>query len=166
MSTTDELPEPPQPPENPRRIKLYPYQWIGLAALAVLPVLAWAGVFGESGRVERARAGSLDVVVSYPSRFRYKQLNQIEVQVRNASTAALDSVRVALDTAFGARFSTVTSLPPLDAAFELTIPGIPPGQTRLAVIEIQAERYGRHTGTLTIAAGDTVRVPLAVFIFP
>ena len=161
-----EQPEPPPPPEITRRIKLYPYQWIGLGVLALLPVLAWAGVLGESWRVERGRIGALDVVVSYPSRFRYKQLNQIEVQVRNASAAALDSVRVALDTAFGARFSTVQSLPPLDDAFSLTISTIPAQQTRLAVIEIQGERYGRHQGTLTIAASDTVRISLSITIFP
>lgn len=163
----DDLPEPPPPPETRRRIRLYVYQWIGLLLLLLLPVLASAGVFGESWRVERASVGALSVVVSYPSRFRYKQLNQIEVQVRNTSGTALDSVKVSLDTSFATRFSTVASVPPLERAFELSIAAIPPSASRLAIIEIQAERYGRHSGTLTIAsAPDTVRVPLAVLIFP
>ena len=58
MSSAGDLPEPPPPPETPRRVKLYVYQWIGLAFLVSLPVLAWAGVFGERWRVERAATPS------------------------------------------------------------------------------------------------------------
>lgn len=160
------LPEPPPPPEIPRQAKLYPYQWIGLAVIALVPIIAGIGLFGESWKQLRAASGALDVAVSYPDRLRYWQVNQIEVQVRNLSAAPLDSVRVSIDSAFGMRFATLASQPAFEEAFQLAIPRIPPHQTRPVVIEIRADRYGRHSGTLTIAAADTVRVPLSILVFP
>ena len=165
MSTHD-LPDPPPAPETRRRVKLYPYQWIGLSALALLPVLAAAGLFGASRRVERAAAGGLEVTVRYPARIRYEQFGHIELQVRNAGAAARDSVRVRVDTFFLSRFSSVVATPALEQAYELVLPGLVPGASRHAVVEIRAHRVGRHSGTLTVVAGDTVRVPLAVLVFP
>ena len=164
MSSSD-LPEPPPPPETRRRAKLYVYQWIGLAVLAVLPVLAGAGVLGESFRTQRLTAGAIDVAVTYSSRLRYWQVNQIEVQVRNTSATALDTVRVSLDSAFALRFANVVSQPGFDSPFEVAV-DIPPRQARVILIEIRADRYGRHSGLLTISAADTARVPLAITVFP
>ena len=163
---TTELPEPPPPPETPRRAKLYVYQWVGLALLALLPLFASVGLFGESWEKVRSARGALDVQVSYPDRLRYWQVNQIELQVRNVSAAPLESVRVSLDTAFAFRFANVTSQPPFATAFELTIEEIPSNQTRPVWIEIRADRFGRHAGMLTISSADTVRVPLSITVFP
>ena len=159
-------PEPPPPPHVARQAKLYPYQWIGLAILAVLPIVAAVGLFGESFTTTRASAGALEVAVTYPDRLRYWQVNQIEVHVRNVSAAPLDSVHVSLDSAFALRFANLTSLPTFDESFRIAIPQLPPGRTRTVLIEMRADRYGRHSGTLTISAIDTLRVPLSVMIFP
>lgn len=160
------LPEPPPPPHVRRQAKLYLYQWIGLAILVILPVLAGIGFFGQSWKKAHASAGALEVAVSYPNRLRYWQVNQIEVHVRNASGAPLDSVHVSLDSAFALRFANLTSLPTFDESFRIAIPHVPPNRTRTVLIEMRADRYGRHSGTLTIAAADTVRVPLSIIIFP
>lgn len=162
------LPDAPPAPHAPRRVRLHPFQWVGLALLLAMPVLALAGVFGESWRVEHVRGANIAVQMRYPSRFRYKQLNQIEVQLRNHSASALDTVRVSLDTAFLTRFSTVRALPAFERPFELALSRVEPGASALVIVEIQAERYGTATGTLTVTSGggDTVRVPLHVRVFP
>jgi hypothetical protein len=164
--TAHEFPEPPPPPDSPRRAKLYRYQWIGLAFLAILPLLAWVGLLGESWTRVTAAGGALEVVVRYPDRLRYWQVNQIELQVRNNSAMPLDSVRVAIDSAFAFRFANVTSVPPFQKAFQLAIDRIPPNESRPVVVEMRADRFGRHSGTLTIAAADTLRVPLAIMVYP
>jgi hypothetical protein len=166
IMTLDDLPEPPQPPDAPRRFRLYRYQWAGLAILSTLPILAIAGTFGETWSEATLSSSRLEVTVRVPTRYRYKQLNQIEVQVRNRTDVALDTVRVALDTAFTARFSTVRSIPAFARPFEAELVRLEPGETRLVLMELQAERYGRHRGTLTVAATDTLRMPLSVTIFP
>lgn len=163
----DILPEPPQPPELTPRIRLYRYQWVGVAMLAALPVLALAGVFGQSSRESEVRGRNIEVAVRAPARLRYNQLDRIEVRVRNTSTLPLDTVRVALDSGFAAGFSAIRGLPELDRPFELSLAGVPENGTALAVIEFRAEGRGRHTGTLTVAAGaDTLRVPLRVLVYP
>jgi hypothetical protein len=133
--------EPPPPPDAPRRLRLYRFQWAGLALLASLPVMALAGVFGETWKVASARSSVLAVTLKYPDRFRYKQLNQLEVQVEN-------------------------TIPPWSQAFELLLTDVRPRETRLALVEIQAERYGMHRGTLSVIAGDTLTVALSTMIFP
>ena len=95
------------------------------------------------------------------------QLDRIEVRLRNLSAADLDTVRIALNTGFASRFAEVRGIPDLDRPFELALGGIPANGTATAFIELRAERGGRHSGGLTIAAGaDTLRVPLRVLVYP
>lgn len=160
-------PEPPPAPEIPRRIRLHPYQWIGLVVLGTLPVLAIFGVFGGSPSVSEVRGRGIEATVEAPSRLRDTQLERIEVRVRNLSAASLDTVRIALDTGFASHFSEVHGIPGFERPFELAVAGVPAGGTGTALIELRAERRGRHTGNLTVAAGgDTLRIPLRVTVYP
>ncbi len=162
----EELPDPPAPPSLPRRIRLYRYQWVGLGLIVALPVLALAGVFGESWRSEEARGADVEAAVTWPERFRYKQVNSIEVRVRNTSSRVLDTMTVALDTALAGRFSTVRAIPSFTRPYETDLTDLRPGETSLVLVEIQAERYGRHEGTLSVIHRDTVRIPISIRIFP
>lgn len=160
-------PEPPPAPEISRRIRLYRYQWIGLAALTAVPVLAVLGVFGGSPARSEMRGRGIEASVEAPSRLRDTQLERIEVRVRNLSAANLDTVRIALDTGFASRFSEMRGIPEFERPFELALAGVPAGGTGTALIEFRAERRGRHTGNLTVAAGaDTLRIPLRVIVYP
>lgn len=167
MSVQD-LPEPPPPPDAPRRIRLHPFQWVGVAVLATLPVLALAGTFGESRETTEVSGSEVSAAIRYPTRFRYKQLDQIEVQLRNVSARLIDTVTVSLDTAFATRFSTVRAIPDFARPFDVPVTRLEPGTWRLVIVEIQAERYGSHAGALTISTGgaDTLRAPLAIRVFP
>lgn len=162
----EQLPDPPAPPDAPRRLRLYRYQWVGVAFLLVLPALAVAGVFGESFRTATASGPGARLEVTYPHRFRYKQLNSIEARVRNTSGARVDTLRLVLDSAFASRFSTVRAIPAFERPWEVALTDVAPGETRLVVVEIQGEHYGRHEGSFRLAGTDTVGVPLSVRIFP
>lgn len=160
-------PEPPPAPEISRRIRLYRYQWIGSAVLGALPVLAVFGVFGGSPSRSELRGRGIEATVEAPSRLRDTQLERIEVRIRNLSAADLDTVRIALDTGFASRFSEVRGIPEFERPFELAVARVPAGGTGTALIELRAERRGRHTGNLTVAAGaDTLRIPLRVLVYP
>jgi hypothetical protein len=162
-----DLEQPSPPPEMRRRFRLYRSQVIGIPFVFLLPVvLALAGAFGEAWRTVRAETSAVAATISYPSRYRYKQLNTMEVWVANVSTALIDTVTIAIDTAYASRFSTVTSIPDFTLPYSIDLLDIPPGERRLAIIELQGERYGTHEGEVRVIAGDTATLRVRTTIFP
>lgn len=163
----EDLERPSPPPDMRRRFRLHRYQVIGIPVVFLLPVvLALAGAFGEAWRTERVQMRDVTVTVRYPTRFRYKQLNAMEVWVANLSAASIDTVTVAIDTAYANRFSTVTSIPAFTQPYALVLTDMAPGERRLALVELQGERYGEHAGEVQVIAGDTARVRVRTLIFP
>lgn len=156
-------------PDRPRRVTLDRLQRIGVPLLSAVPLLALLGAFGES-RVRGDEAGAgLSVQVEYSSRYRYKQINTLRVQVENGTSHALDTVVVELDSAYAARFSTLMFIPSARAPFEMELLDLQPGEVAGVWVELQAERYGRHRGDLVVYASglpDTVRISLSTFVFP
>jgi hypothetical protein len=159
---------PPEPPDIERRLKFYPLQWIGLPILIAVPVLALFGVLGESWSTLRGTTSSLEISVRYPTRFRYKQLNEVHVFVKNVSGQRLDTVTVSFDSTYISRFSTVTFLPAATRPYEVEMTEVLPGEDRLVVVELQGEQYWRHEGKLRVSGGegDTASFPLSTIIFP
>jgi hypothetical protein len=160
------LPDPPGLPPTPRRLPPGPRPWLGIALLAVLPVLALAGRFGETWRTVTAGQGALEATVRYPDRFRYKQLNSMEIRLRNVSSASIDTLTVALDSVLVDRFSTVRAIPPFARPWEIGVGPLAPGETALLIVELQAEQYGRHAGALAVYGRDTLHIPLGILILP
>lgn len=164
-----ELPERLQAPDSPRRFQLHGYQWVGLPLLFLVPILALLGVFGET--LERVEAAGIDLAleVEYADRYRYKQINTAEAWVENRSGMQLDTVVVAFDEAYARQFSTLTFIPSATKPFEVELYDLAPGERRLVWAELQAERYGRHTGDLRVyvpGRADTTSVTLSTFVFP
>lgn len=167
MSQAAEPVQPPEPPDVPRHIHLSASRGMGLGAMALIPVLALFHVFGERWERAERTTPAFDVRVEYPTSFRYKMLNAITVQVHNRSGRQLDTVTVALDTGYVSRFSTVIFTPSVDRAYEVPLTRMAAGETRLVSIELQAERYGRHAGDLTVSAGaDTAAVRIHTLVWP
>jgi hypothetical protein len=166
-SAVESLPDPPGPPDHHGRIRLYRFQRLGLPILAAIPILALLGLFGERWNSVQARDGALDVSVRYPTAFRYKMIDEIEVYVTNRGSGIIDTVTVALDTAYATMFSTINAVPPFTGPFEVSLPQLASGESRRVRIEIQAERYWTHTGELSVrSASDTARVTLETTVFP
>ena len=161
------LPDPPGPPDVRRSVSLPATQWIGIAAFAALPLLALPGLFGERHTTIAAQHGALDVSIRYPTILRYRLLSPIDLHIHNRGRSVLDTVTVALDSAFASRFSAVNAVPPFTGHYDVRLTDLAPRHQRHVRIEIRGERYWKHEGTLTIAArADTVRVPLTTVTFP
>ena len=140
---------------------------MGLPFLLAFPVLALLGVFGERRTEAQASGGMLAISVRYPAVFRYKMIEAIEVRVTNRGDTAIDTVTVAIDTAYAVRFSTVSAVPPFTGPFEVDLPQLAARETRHVRIEIQGEHYWSHSGELTVAArADTIRIPLRTTVYP
>ena len=164
----DEPPRPPDPPPIGRRLDLGALQLVGLPLLLALPVLALLGTFGERSATATARAGDVRLDVHWPTRTRHERIHRMDVVVRNVSTRALDTVTVAIDTAYLAGFSAVSVTPgPVDA-WRVELAGVGPGEARRVAVEMDASRYGRLSGhvTATAAGADTARVAVSTLVFP
>ncbi|HTD83533.1 MAG TPA: hypothetical protein VK648_07045, partial [Gemmatimonadaceae bacterium] len=111
----------PQPPSIQPRLRLGRKQWIGFPIMLTVPILALLGLFGERTALARARSATLDVAVSYPERFRYRQVQPLHLTVRNLSTQPLDTITVSFDTAYISRFSSVRFDPPTKRAYAIEL---------------------------------------------
>ena len=165
---SSELPRELEPPPVERRFALYRRQLPGLILLLLIPVLAIAGVFGESHAEAQARAGDLTLRVRHPSRLRFEQISTLDVVVANHGAARIDTLVVTIDTAYLSRFSGVTLTPSATAPFEVELTGVAPGESRRVHVEMDAMRIGRHRGDVRVSAGgaDTATLGIATIVFP
>ena len=164
--------QPPQPPEIKRTLQFHLTQLIGVPLLAVLPVLALLGVFGTTRGEASAQSAALELHVEYPTRSRYKVINAIEVSVRNLTEQPLSTVTVSFDETYISKFSNVQFTPSVktvtDEVYRVELSDLQPGETQLVSVEVQAEEYGAHRGTIKVAAGEAeaAQVDLATIVFP
>lgn len=171
MASSAQVSQPPQPPQLERKLRFHLTQLVGVPLLALLPVLAVVGIFGVGRGEAQAEDGALALRVSYPERFRLKMIEPLEIYVRNAGDAPL-AVVVRLDTNYLTAFSNVeiTPGPTLvsDEVYEVSLGEVQPGETRLVSVELQAERYWQHRGSVsaTSDAGDRAELAFGTFVIP
>ena len=158
---------PPEAPEIERRISLTAKQRMGLPLLAAVPLLALLGLLGEQSRTVHAASASFTVDVTYPLRFRYRQIQPLRVSVRNTWRDTIDTARVSFDTAYISRFSSVRFDPSVTSAYVVPITHLTPLASGLASVELWGERYGMHHGTITVSTStESITVGIATFVFP
>jgi len=159
--------QPAEPPHPARRVTLTRKQWLGLPLIILVPVLALFGVFGEHRSEIQLRGRALSVIVRYPDRFRYRQLQRLDIALRNTSTRTIDTLRVSFDTSYISRFSSVRIVPSPRLAFVVDLLGVAPGETRLITGELWGEQYGLHRGRIVASAGsDSAVVEIRTLVFP
>lgn len=159
--------EPAGPPATAPRLSLTRKQYLGLPLLAAIPVLTLFGAFGESRASGRAASSALEITVRYPSRFRYRQVQSLDVTVRNVSARILDTVTLSLDTAYISRFSSVRIVPAPRDAYVVELIDVKPAESRLVTAELWGERYGSHTGRITAAThSDSASTLIRTMVFP
>lgn len=140
---------------------------IGIPLILAIPVLALFGVFGERHDVVHASSASLDMRVSYPERFHYRQVLSLRVNVRNISAQPMDTIRVSVDTAYIGRFSSVRFDPPARRAYTVDLTDVQPSESRLVAVELWGQDYGRHPGSVIARAGsDSVVARFRTIVFP
>jgi hypothetical protein len=158
---------PPQAPTTTRRFALTKKQIVGLPLIASVPLLCLLGFFGERSERTTMVSTLLEVAIKYPSRFRYRQFEGLEISVRNRGTRVVDTVHVWLDTAYITRFSSVRIVPTPSRAFTVDLLQVRPGESRLVDAELWGERYGLHRGRIIVTGNDdTARVAISTFVFP
>lgn len=168
-----EAPKPSQPPDVNKKFQFYSFQWVGLPLILLIPILALFGLFGESVESVSTSNQQLDMSVEYPTRFRYKMIDEVTVSLSNVSEQAIPGVLVNFDRQYIEAFSTVTFTPSLKSISNLDyimeISDLQPGETRVVTLTIQAEKYGLHRGVISTAApgeGSDLELPVATFTFP
>lgn len=144
------------------------FRAVGMVLVALAPLLALFGVFGERRTTESVDGRDISVRATFPTRLKYEMLQNIAITVRSRSARRIDTVTVRLDTAYVLRFSGVTFTPDVDEAYAVRLPELMPGESRLVAVEIQGQRYGRHTGPLHIetTSGDTISMSLHTLVLP
>jgi len=157
----------PQPPSIPPKLHLSRKQWIGFPIILAIPIVALFGLFGEKTAFAHVKSASLDVGVSYPERFRYRQVQSLHLSVRNLSTQPLDTITVSFDTAYIPRFSSVRFDPPVKKAYAVELTDVKPMESRFVAVELWGQEYGMHRGTIIARAGaDSAMVHIRTFVFP
>lgn len=159
----DEL---PKAPEIPRRLVFNRTKLIGLPLLFSVPILAMFGVFGIGEGEASAVAEGVEARLSYPERCRYKVSGGLELTLRNTGGKPLPRVTVHFELAYVSAFSEVHFTPEpariTDHAYEVELTDIGPGETRRIHAALQGNEYGRHRGTVSIAANGTALAQLFV----
>lgn len=151
----------------PRRFALTRKQRFGLPFLVAIPILTLFGVFGERQADTRIATADIAASIRYPERFRYRQVQSLDVTVTNLTPNEIDTVSVSLDTAYISRFSSVRIEPAPSRAFVVDLVHLEPGMSRLVSAELWGERYGRQHGVITVATKrDTASARISTLVFP
>lgn len=159
--------EPPELPELDRRLKFGVVQMAGLGALLLIPILALFRVFGLGEASVTARSSALELTVEYPPRLRYGTAEVVVADIKNTSSAAMETVTVIFDSSYLSKVSEPRFTPPTARAFELDLVNVAPGETRRIELAFYADEYWSHSGEIRAAhATDTARVVVETFVFP
>ena len=157
----------PRAPSGTPHIRFTRKQMVGLPILTLITVLALFGVFGDRMTSLTVVSPSVGVTITYPERMRYRQTEALEISVVNRGAKALDSVLVSVDTSYLSRFVGVQASPAPVIDFVVPLLAIRPGESRRISIELTGDRYWRHPGTVTVAAGaERTTIPVSTLVFP
>lgn len=158
---------PPSPPEQTRHIRLYRWQWVSMALMVLLPMLAVFGVFDKKAIVARTATSELAMEVQYYSKLRYKKGNRLLVSVVNTSRRMLDRVTITCDSAYLAAYEEPSFLPSATRAYSVDIDSLAPGERRDVSIEGRIEQMWNNSGYVTAIAGNNrLSVAVHTFVFP
>jgi hypothetical protein len=159
-------------PDMQAGFKLYPHQMIGIPILLLIPFLAVLGLFGISTEQKYEATDNVAVTVEYPTRFRYKQTNAIQVSITNQTSSTLNEVLVQVDRSYIDQFSDVVFTPQVsritDDFYEVNLTNIAANDTQYVHVAIQAQQAGIHKGNIVVqpSVGDSVEVNLQTWAFP
>jgi hypothetical protein len=163
---------PPKAPDLSRKIRLYNFQYVGMAIMLLIPILALAGAFGESFTTVEAVSRDLRLTVDYATRYRYKMLNSLVAEIDNLTDTDIPKLTITFSRDYIDWFSTVVFSPAAtlitDTVYEVELQDVRAGETQVVAVELQGERYGIHTGLITaVAEGlEPVSVEVSTIIFP
>ena len=163
---------PPEPPKVARHLHLSPPQIAGALVFLAIVGFAFAGILDTHEGTKSVEGAAASAEVSYPTRFRYKQLMPLEVIVRNTSSNTLGGVEVQFDHDYISKFSSVEFSPSVSTitadAYVVSVGDIEPGGSRVVTADMQAEGFFRHSGSISVSAqeGVALELSLSTWVFP
>ncbi len=165
----------PQPPEIEKQWTFSTLQKLGVPLLVLVPLLALFGLFGESVATATESGDTFAVEISYPSRYRYGMHGALAVRVENRTDQAVPTATVSFDRDYLSQFANVSFTPEPDgataAATYVELDDLQPGEVRVVSVELEADRYWRHEGTVAVSVGGVddppdVAVELSTLVYP
>jgi hypothetical protein len=166
------VPQPPQPPSVDRKLQLYPYQYIGIPLLILIPILALFGVFNETYSTATGSSADFELQVKYPVRGLYNMPHTIEVTIRNKSEQVVPSLSLSFDKNYMDAFKQIVFLPDdltiTDQGYTVNLTNVQSGEMRVVTVSVEPDRYWQHWGSVTVIAdgAESAKVQLESFIFP
>jgi hypothetical protein len=163
----ERLHSPPEPPTIDHRIALTRVQRIGVPLLALVPILAVAGVFDDRSVVVEREVGSLSVRAEMPQGVRQNRSGIVEIDLENRGASPV-SAEVAISPEYLVDCMEIDMTPSPYRAWATRTEPIAPGERAQVRLEYEGERAGLHEGVLRIreSRGDEVRIPIRTFVFP
>lgn len=164
--------QPPDAPEIERRVLLTRLQAVGLPVLALIPILALAGVFGLERNQRASQGGVLELEVKYPGRARFRSSGSLAIEVRNRLDRPVEGVTVLVDRSYVEAFEQVTFSPSSDELTEtnyaIAIGRLEKGATRAVTADLRPRKYWLHRGIVAVSAAgvDTIDIDFSTFVFP
>lgn len=144
---------PPQPPSIAPRLRMRTAEVVGMSIVAIVPVLASFGLLGPKIDRVSAQSQALDLEVEYPAVLRQNDRRALTARVGNRSDQVLEHVDVAFGHRYLSAFTGVSFVPSAGNAYTVRLSSLRPGESRLVVVEFEAERYGRHRGRIAALHG-------------
>jgi hypothetical protein len=164
--------QPPEPPEVERRNAFYLPQFVIMCVIALIPLLAVVGVFGDRTESAEAEGAGLLLHVDYPRLMHYKTDDLLVVTVQNASEQVLDGVIVRIPEAYLSKFSNVVFTPEIRRittdAYEVELDGLEPGASRMITVELEGNDAGQHEGMVSavVPNAEVPPVTITTLVFP
>jgi hypothetical protein len=159
---------PPEAPEIDRRLRLRPSQWLGFAALAVLPILAVTGIVDEKWATRTATGDGVRLEVDYPARA-YNQLSRpLQITVANTGATSLARVEVEITAPYLDGFVDAAIAPaPENGAYVVALDDGRPGESREVRVNLMGQSPGRHRGQVIARAGGApAQVAIESLVLP
>jgi len=162
----------PEAPALNRRFAIYPMQLVGMALIVLIPLLAIFGVLGEVQGSAEANSAAFALTVDYPLRTRHRVFEIITITVENQSDQAYDTVTIRVTEDYIASFAEVAFDVEVERitpdAYEFELTDFQPGESRVVGVELRADQYWQHDGTVEVSAegAESVSVQVGTFVFP
>jgi hypothetical protein len=163
--------QPPEPEDFKRKIEFYPFQWVGIPLLFLIPILALFGVLGETETTAHATGTSLDVAITYSNHVNFQSTEISEISVTNTGDVAIPILTVAIEKAYLDNFSDKSFTPPIreitEGAYVIELADLQAGETRYITYDSRGATIGSHRGMVRFSSGeDEVSLTIETLIFP
>jgi hypothetical protein len=155
-------------PDIPRKIRVYPAQAVGVLLMVSIPILSLFGFLGEEEKTGIASSNQIEMSVKYYSRGHAGLRAPLHVYVKNRAQEELEKISVQFDSQYIEKFSRVSFVPKEEAAYEVVLSDIQPGETRNIIVEMDAEKSGRHSGKIRVVSsgGEVAEYTVSTYVLP